>query len=132
MAEPNLHLLNHRRFLCVVSAVFVVFTLNSRGYDNTFIEFKRATNISRTDTLHTNRHYSNRLPFVVTYNPALPHIFYILRKHFNRLLFSQHFLTFPISCANILTDYFPPAVAWRFLNTHLSSPTDVLLTFSPF
>ena len=46
--------------------------LLARGYGNTFLDsqFKRATNISRTEALRTNRHDStDRLPFVVTYNP---------------------------------------------------------------
>ena len=47
-------------------------------------------NISRTEALRTNRHDStDRLPFVVTYNPSLPHIFNILRKHFHILLSSK-------------------------------------------
>ena len=48
----------------------------------THTEFKRATNISRTEALRTNRHDStDRLHFVVTYNPSLPHISNILRKY---------------------------------------------------
>ena len=53
-------------------------------------QFKRATNISRTEALHTNCHdFIDRLPFVVTYNPSLPHISNILRKHFHILLSSK-------------------------------------------
>ena len=60
-------------------------------YGNTFLDsqFKRASNISRTEALSTNRHDStDRLPFVVKYNPSPPHITNILRKHFHTLLFS--------------------------------------------
>ena len=66
--------------------------LLARGYGNTFLDsqFKLATNISGTAALRTNRHYSiDRLPFVVTYNPSLPHISNILRKHFHILLSSK-------------------------------------------
>ena len=66
--------------------------LLARGYNNTFLDsqFLRAANISRIDALQTNRHDSiNRIPFVVTYNPALPHFSNILRKHFNILLSSD-------------------------------------------
>ena len=51
-----------------------------------------AANISRTEALHIpNRHDSiDRLPFVVSFNPSLPHISNIpLRKHFHILLSSK-------------------------------------------
>ena len=59
--------------------------LLARGYNNIFLEeqFVRAANISRTNALQTNPKDSNDVvPFVVTYNPALPLISNILRKHF--------------------------------------------------
>ena len=44
--------------------------------------------VYKTDT---NHHDSiNRIPFVVTYNPALPHVSHIRRSHFNILLSSNH------------------------------------------
>ena len=55
------------------------------GYYNIFLEeqFLRAANISRTNALQTKPKDSNDIvPFVVTYNPALPLISNILRKHF--------------------------------------------------
>ena len=55
------------------------------GYYNTFLEeqFLCAANISRTNALQTKPKDSNDVvPFVVTYNPALPLICNILRKHF--------------------------------------------------
>ena len=59
----------------------------------------------RTDALQTNRHDSiNRIPFVVTYNPALPHFSNILRKHFNILLSSDR-------CRDVFKH--PPIVAYR-------------------
>ena len=59
--------------------------LLARGYNNTFLQeqFLRAANISRTNALQTKPKDSNDVvPFVVTYNPALPRICNILRKHF--------------------------------------------------
>ena len=81
--------------------------LIARGYHSTFLDsqFKRAANISRTDALQTNRHDSiNRIPFVVTYNPALPRISNILRSHFNILLSSNR-------CREVFKQ--PPIVAYR-------------------
>ena len=62
--------------------------LFARGYNNNLLEkqFLRAANISRTNALQTKPKASNDVvPFVVTYNPALPRISNILRKHFNIL-----------------------------------------------
>ena len=110
------------RRICSTNATFQIRInelkayLLARGYHNTFLDsqFLRAANISRTDALQTNRNDSiNRIPFVVTYNPALPHLSNILRKHFNILLSSQ-------------------GRFYMFLNTHLSSLTDALLTFATF
>ena len=59
--------------------------LLARGYNNIFLEeqFLRAANISRTNALQTKPKDSNDVvTFVVTYNPALPLISNILRKHF--------------------------------------------------
>ena len=58
------------------------------GYNYNFLEeqFLRAANIPRTNALQTKPKASNDVvPFVVTYNPALPRISNILRKHFNIL-----------------------------------------------
>ena len=81
--------------------------LLARGYGNTFLDsqFKRAANISRTEALHTNRHDSiDRLPFIVTYNPSLPHISNILRKHFHIFVSSKR-------CGEVFKH--PPIVAYR-------------------
>ena len=81
--------------------------LLARGYGNTSLDsqFKRATNISRTEALRTNRHDStDRLPFVVAYNPSLPYISNILRKHFHILLSSKR-------CREVFKR--PPIVAYR-------------------
>ena len=77
------------------------------GYNDNFLEkqFLRAANISRINALQTKPKASNDvLPFVVTYNPALPRISNILRKHFNIL-----------HSSNRCTDVFkqPPFVVYR-------------------
>ena len=62
--------------------------LLARGYNNNFLEkqFLRAANISNTNALQTKPKASNDVvPYVVTYNPVLPCISNILRKHFNIL-----------------------------------------------
>ena len=80
----------------------------------TFV-LKRATNIYRTEALRTNRHDSiDRLPFVVTYNPSLPHISNILRKHFRILLSSKR-------CREVFKH--PPIFAYR----RTSNPRDILV-----
>ena len=81
--------------------------LLTRGYNYNFLEeqFPRAANISRTNALQTKPKASNDVvPFVVTYNPALPHISNILLKHFNILHSSNH-------CKDVFTQ--PPFVAYR-------------------
>ena len=65
-----------------------------------------------TDALQASRHDSiNCIPFVVTCNPALSHIYNILRIH-------DHF--------NILLSF---NRCRKFLNSCLSSLTDAILTF---
>ena len=101
------------RRICSTNATFQ-FRINelktyllARGYRNTFLDsqFLRAYNISRTDALQTNRRDSiTRIPFVVTYNQALPHFSDILRKHFNILLSSDR-------CRDVFKH--PPIVAYR-------------------
>ena len=56
----------------------------------------------------------------------------LLTAYLLSLHITQHFLTSLIYYANILTYYFPPTVAGTFLNTHLSSLTDALPTFTTF
>ena len=63
------------------------------------------SNFSHSKTLSSNHQESiNRLPFVVTYNPSLPHISNILRKHFHILLSSKR-------CREVFKH--PPIVAYR-------------------
>ena len=52
-------------------------------------QFLSDSNISRANTLQTKPKDSDDVaPFVVTYNPALPRISNILRKHFNMLQYT--------------------------------------------
>ena len=81
--------------------------LLARGYNYNFLEeqFLRAANISRTNALQTKPKASNDVvPFVVTYNPALPRISNILRKHFNILHSSNR-------CKDVFKQ--PPFVVYR-------------------
>ena len=65
--------------------------LNKRGYNLSFLsqEVARVQNITRTqaltpkDTTTTNQ--PQRVPLVITYNPALRYISSIINKHFNIL-----------------------------------------------
>ena len=70
--------------------------LLARGYCNTFLDsqFKRATNISRTEALRTNRHDSI--------------------DRFLLLHITHHFLTFLISYVNISIYYFPQTLQGSF------------------
>ena len=93
--------------------------LLARGYNINFLgeQFLHATNFSRTNALQTKPIYSNDVvPFVVTYNPALPRVSNVLRKHFNILHSSNR-------CKDVFKQ--PPFVAYR-------SFTDVALIFVTF
>ena len=68
-------------------------------------QFLHAANISRTKALETKpKDCNDVVPFVVTYNPALPRISNILRKHFNILHSSNR-------CKDVFKQ--PPFVAYR-------------------
>ena len=51
-------------------------------------QFLSDSNISRANTLPKPKDLDDAAPFVVTYNPALPCISNILRKHFNMLQYT--------------------------------------------
>ena len=94
------------KFLITTSKELKTYHL-ARGYNNNFLEkqFLRAANISRTNALQTKPKASNDVvPFVVTYNPALPRISNILRKHSNTLHSSNR-------CKDVFKQ--PPFVAHR-------------------
>ena len=82
--------------------------LVKRGYKHDFIrrQIKRATDIPRITALRPSKKRSNcdRVPFVLTYNPALPNINKIIQKNFNLLLSSTR-------CKNVFKDH--PIIAFR-------------------
>ena len=87
--------------------------LNKRGYNLSFLdqEIRRVHNITRTealgskDTSQTNQ--PKRVPFVITYNPALCSVSSIIHKHLNILSSSPH-------CAKVFNA--APLVAFRRSN----------------
>jgi len=63
-----------------------------RGYDKTFLktQIQRASDVPRTDALKNKpRIQSETIPFVITYNPALPNIARIIHQHSNVLYSSD-------------------------------------------
>ena len=62
--------------------------LLKRGYSHKFVtkQIQRAADISRTLTLQTKDvKKPNRIPFITTFNPSLPHISNIIKKHWHLL-----------------------------------------------
>ena len=90
--------------------------LLTRGYGNTFLDsqFKRATNIFLALKL-----------YVLTVTTPLTACLLLLH-------ITHHFLAFLISYVSISIYYFPLNAAGKFLSTHPSSLTDVLLFFTTF
>ncbi|KAL9972935.1 hypothetical protein ACROYT_G019335 [Oculina patagonica] len=87
--------------------------LNKRGYNLTFLkqEIHRVHNITRTEALTPKASFTTyqpqRVPLVITYNPALRHVSSIIHKHFNILSLS-------LRCTNVFKD--KPIVAFRRSN----------------
>ena len=66
--------------------------LLKRGYSRNFVtkQIRRAADIPRRLTLQTKDvNKPKRIPFITTFNPSLPHISNIVKKHYN-LLFSSN------------------------------------------
>ena len=66
--------------------------LLKRGYKRNFVtkQIQRAADIPRTHTLQPKQiDKPKRIPFITTYNPSLPAIFNIIKKHYNLLLSSD-------------------------------------------
>ena len=66
--------------------------LIKRGYNRNFVnkQIRRAADIPRQLTLQTKDiNKPKRIPFITTFNPSLPRISHIIKKHFNLLLFSN-------------------------------------------
>ena len=78
-----------------------------RGYDKTFLktQIQRASDVPRTDALKNKpRTQTETIPFVITYNPALPNIARIIHQHSNVLYSSDR-------CRNVFKNL--PLVAYR-------------------
>ena len=81
--------------------------LVNRGYELNFLktQIRRASDISRNDALKPKpKQQTDTVPFVITYNPALPNISRIIHKHSNVLYSSGR-------CKNVFTNL--PLVAYR-------------------
>ena len=81
--------------------------LVNRGYELNFLktQIRRATDISCNDALKPKpKQQTDTVPFVITYNPALPNISRIIHKHSNMLYSSDR-------CKNVFTNL--PLVAYR-------------------
>ena len=77
--------------------------LLKRGYKRNFVtkQIQRAADIPRTHTIQPKQtDKPKRVPFITTYNPSLPSIFNIIKKHYNLLLSSDRcknaFLHLPV------------------------------------
>ena len=103
----------HLRRICSTDATFHTRTaqlttyLLKRGYNRNFVnkQIRRAADIPRQLTLQTKDiNKPKRIPFITTFNPSLPHISHIIKKHFNLLLSSNR-------CKSVFQH--PPVVAFR-------------------
>ena len=66
--------------------------LLKRGYNRNFVtkQIRRASDIPRRLTLQTKDvNKPKRIPFITKFNPSLPHISNIIKKHYNLLLSSN-------------------------------------------
>ena len=97
------------RRICSTNATFgtraaqLTTYLLKRGYNRNFVtkQIRRAADIPRRITLQTKDvNKPKRVPFITTFNPSLPHISNIIKKHYNLLLSSYR-------CKNV----FPRAFA---------------------
>ena len=86
------------RRICSTDATFNTCTaqlatyLLKRGYNHNFVtkQIGRASDIPRRLTLQTKDvNKPKRIPFITTFNPSLPHISNIIKKHYNLLLSSN-------------------------------------------
>ena len=101
------------RRICSTDATFHTRTaqlttyLLKRGYNRNFVnkQIRRAADIPRQLTLQNKDiNKPKRIPFITTFNPSLPHISHIIKKHFNLLLSSYR-------CKSVFQH--PPVVAFR-------------------
>ena len=81
--------------------------LLKRGYKRNFVtkQIQRAANIPRRLALQTKEmNKPTRVPFITTFNPSLPHIFNIIKKHYHLLCSSDR-------CKKVFPNL--PVVAFR-------------------
>ena len=97
------------RRICSTDETFKIRTtelttyLLKRGYKRDFVteQIQCAADIPRIHTLQPKQiNKPERIPFITTYNPSLPSIFNIIKKHYNLLLSSDRcknaFLHLPV------------------------------------
>ena len=107
--------------------------LVNRGYELNFLktQIRRATDISPNDALKPKpKQQTDTVPFVITYNPALPNISRIIHKHSDVLYSSDR-------CKNVFTNL--PLVAYRrcknisdiLVRANLPEPTNTDQSRSP-
>ena len=85
--------------------------LVNRGYEPNFLktQIRRASDISRDAALKPKpKQQTDTVPFVITYNPALPNISRIIHKHSNVVYSSGR-------CKNVFTNL--PLVAYGVVKT---------------
>ena len=103
----------HLRRICSTDATFntraaqLTTYLLKRGYSRNFVtkQIRHAADIPRSLTLQTKDvNKPKHIPFITTFNPSLPHISNIIKKHYNLLLSSNR-------CKNVFQHL--PVVAFR-------------------
>ena len=78
--------------ICLVTKLRLRKRLRKRGYSRTFVtkQIRRPADIPRRLTLQTKDVNKPKfIPFITTFNPSLPHISNIIKKHYNLLLSSN-------------------------------------------
>ena len=101
------HIALHLAFDAYAPTMILIDFLVNRGYELNFLktQIRRASDISRNDALKPKpKQQTDTVPFVITYNPALPNISRIIHKHSNVLYSSGR-------CKNVFTNL--PLVAYR-------------------
>ena len=97
---------NHDSYIMRTTEL-IDYYLVRRGYDKTFLktQIQRASDVPRTDALKNKpRIQTETIPFVITYNPALPNIARIIHQHSNVFYSSDR-------CRNVFKNL--PLVAYR-------------------
>ena len=132
------------RLICFTYETFNIRTaelttyLLKRGYKRNFVtkQIQRAANIPRRLALQTkDMNKSTRVPFITTFNPSLPHISNIIKKHYHLLRSSDRCKkVFPICLLWPSGDLLTPVTYWfrlnflltRLIPTHNSLPAPIV------